>query len=85
MPASKKELYHCNNDDDCIKVHSGCCGCANQAINKKYIEEWDELRNFWCKGTGCTLGSDTSELCYADTKCINNSCNVPIINTKRSG
>ncbi|MBS3081089.1 hypothetical protein J4221_06465 [Candidatus Pacearchaeota archaeon] len=73
---SEDKLHYCDKDNDCVKVRSGCCGCANVAINKRYNEDWSELQNFWCKGIGCIAVKDTSEICYADPKCVNNVCKL---------
>jgi len=77
MTYTSEDLEYCDIDKDCVKIR-GCCGCEDEVINKKYLEEWNSLRNFNCKFDGCSKGIDQRAICYADAKCVNSSCELII-------
>lgn len=65
---------YCMKDDDCIKVPSGCCGCnmggTNKAVNKYYYEPPN------CTGMGCLAVMSDHWTCFAEPKCIDNTCKL---------
>lgn len=75
LPYREEELKYCNKDEDCIKA-GGCCGCNDKVINKKYLNEWSSLKEFSCKSIVCIAVFDDRNICFADSKCISNSCKL---------
>lgn len=47
----------CNSDSDCVETQAGCCSCSmggkQTAINKKYLSNWKEKLEKYCKGIAC--------------------------------
>ncbi len=47
----------CNSDSDCVETQAGCCRCTmggvQTAINKKYLNKWEEKLKKFCQGTIC--------------------------------
>ncbi len=47
----------CSQDLDCVETQEGCCNCANggiqMAINKQYLDEWQNILDNSCQDVGC--------------------------------
>ena len=71
------DVKYCEQDNDCIKVKEGCCGCemggSSIAINKKYLDYWNNKLSDDCKGVMCLAVYK----CVKDApKCIDNKCEL---------
>ncbi|MBI2530318.1 MAG: hypothetical protein HYW05_04210 [Candidatus Diapherotrites archaeon] len=78
-PEPEPNVYACEENDDCISVQGGCCGCSsggsNIAINKKYSEYWDELLSEKCRNTLCPTVISDDWTCFApEPKCQASIC-----------
>jgi len=73
-------IYKCNKDDDCISVKSGCCGCtaggSNIAINKDYLDYWNQKLSEECEEIGCPAVMSDHWTCFATPKCVNGECQL---------
>ncbi len=74
------DIYKCNEDDDCISVKSGCCGCtaggSNTAINRTYLDYWNNKMLDECKEISCLAVISNHWTCFAKPKCINDKCQL---------
>jgi len=77
---SSIELHACSNDQDCIAVSSGCCGCSSGgtaiAINKIYQYDWNSNLSQICKEIACTLAISGDISCFSEPVCVNNTCRL---------
>ncbi len=73
-------IYNCNEDNDCVSVKSGCCGCnaggKNTAINRKYLDYW--YSKLWdeCREIACIAVMSDHWTCFAEPKCIDGKCQL---------
>ena len=73
-------IYNCNEDNDCVSVKSGCCGCnaggKNTAINRKYLDYW--YSKLWdeCREIACIGVMSDHWTCFAEPKCIDGKCQL---------
>jgi hypothetical protein len=68
---SEKELMqHCLVDDDCIIVDGkACCSCGD-AINKKFLDQWNNLEQV----TNCPRIACDDCRSPLSSKCVENKC-----------
>lgn len=71
----KQEWKSCNNDQDCSLVNTpGCCSCSGgDAINSKFIEEYDGYRRSntrMCWSVACSI----CLLSFKVARCVDNKC-----------
>lgn len=73
-------IYKCNKDNDCVSVKSDCCGCtaggSNTAINKDYLDYWNQKLSDECKEIGCPAVMSDHWTCFAKPKCVNGKCQL---------
>ena len=68
-----KEHKICQIDSDCAHIMTECsCNCG-QAVNKKYKDEYDKLRDLKC---GSYQGKLCSMICNGIPKCVDNICQL---------
>ena len=74
----KNELVKCNNNNDCVLVNSGCCGCSMgggmTCINKKYLENWSQKLKLDCKDNVACLAVYLCGSNPTGCECVNNVC-----------
>lgn len=75
-----KELYQCNEDRECVSVKSGCCGCGSGgtsiAINRNYLNYWNEKLTSECKSTMCSMAMSQHVSCFSKPTCVNSECTL---------
>ena len=78
--SSNDYMFSCSKDDDCISVKSGCCDCnageSNTAINRNYLQKWNEKLSDECKDIGCIMVMSNDWTCFAEPKCVNGKCKL---------
>ncbi len=85
LPAEKKpneeDLYSCKEDEDCVSIATGCCGCSMggsmTAINKSYKEYWQESVIGDCLNIMCPAWYRCEE--YGAVSCQSNKCEIELI------
>jgi hypothetical protein len=79
-PIDEKDIYTCENDDDCIVVAAKCCSCSmggsSSTINIKYREYWESKKKEMCKDVACpaVYACPPGEI----PQCVNNKCKLVI-------
>jgi hypothetical protein len=79
---TEEDIYACNLDDDCVLVSMGCCTCSsggsNTAINKSYLDYWNDSVLGDCGDTMCltVMSGDPSCLGAVEALCSANKCVV---------
>lgn len=73
-PVSK--YTQCRNDNDCVRVRKGPCGCSNggkaAAINKRYARQYEVLNR-----QGSCIDAISDHLtCTSPVKCIDSYCTI---------
>ncbi len=67
----------CTQDSDCVKVPADCCGCqaggASIAINKAYLEVWNEKKLGACQGIACIQLYKCAD---DEPECVENECRL---------
>jgi len=80
IPEPVKAEKYCEEDNDCIKVDGGCCGCSSggnsTTINKNYENYWNNKLAGECEGIVCLTVMSTDISCFAQPRCINNACTL---------
>ena len=65
----------CSQDLDCVETQKGCCNCANggiqMAINKQYLDEWQNILDNSCQDVGCLafVNCKQGRVVCEDNKC----------------
>ena len=68
------DLKFCNSWKDCTAVSCGSCGCASDAVNAKFSNQWHIDNN-------CPVGAPPDLTCTRECEavplfCTNNSCSI---------
>jgi len=76
---SLTEINYCNSDDDCgivCNTQDCCCTCISTAINKKFVNEWRDNLNAYCKNKyGIELACPAIACSYTSVaRCVENKC-----------
>lgn len=67
-PREDDYMYNCTQDSDCVSV--GCaCNQPQAAVNKKYVNEWNQ--KYFTPPKNCL-----AVMCFYTNKCINNKCQL---------
>ena len=70
----------CNENKDCLKVASGCCGCVNggidKAISNNRLEEYHAERKVECKNVLCPKVISNDISCSLNPECIEGTCKL---------
>ncbi|MEK6984329.1 MAG: hypothetical protein AABX33_07180 [Nanoarchaeota archaeon] len=86
--ATPNKFLKCNQDDECVSIGDGCCGCTgggmDTAINKmdttekSYIQEFNQYREkkFGCSRAFCAKVMSHHWTCNAKPKCVNGKCQL---------
>jgi len=77
---NQPEPFACQEDNDCVSVKSGCCGCnaggKAMPLNKNYLGVWIDKLNRECRSVGCATVMSNDWSCFAPPKCINQRCTL---------
>lgn len=73
-------IYACLQDEDCISVSSGCCGCnaggTAIAINENYRSNWNNKFLATCTRILCAQFMSNDWTCFAQPKCVEGKCQL---------
>ena len=73
-------IYECKEDNECISVSPGCCGCNAGgpaiAINKEYRSYWNNKFLNLCIRVLCTAVMSNDWTCFAQPKCVEDKCQL---------
>lgn len=73
-------IYECKEDNECISVSPGCCGCSAGgtaiAINKNYQNYWSNKLLPTCMRVLCTAVMSNDWTCFAQPKCVKGKCQL---------
>ncbi|HOW36635.1 MAG TPA: hypothetical protein PLK34_00055 [Candidatus Pacearchaeota archaeon] len=72
-----EDYYSCKEDNDCVKVKDGCCGCGSggkaTAVNKSLKENWeDDIEPCVCPA----VESNDWTCVSAEPKCVRGKCKL---------
>ena len=70
------ELLFCEKDEDCGKITRNCCGCKRQALNKKYVDYFNNKRAFECQNAICANSYFRHISCLSESRCVSNKCEL---------
>lgn len=73
-------IYECKEDNECISVSPGCCGCTAGgkaiSINENYRSYWNSKFISTCTRILCAQFMSNDWTCFAQPKCIENRCQL---------
>jgi len=76
----EEKIYQCLQDSGCTLVKADCCGCnaggKRTAINKLYLDYWEQRLDMSCRDTVCTAVISNDISCSAEARCIKGKCAV---------